>query len=400
MNRLRVVVVTLLALGMAVSTYLLWRHMVLIGGTSYGTIDVCQTAFGGGCDATLSSSLSIQLGIPLAGWGVVYYVSLVILLGLGWTQGETFETEATVGATFVAMIGAVASVVLTATMLSGSVPLCIACMAVHIINFALVLALKAQSQKTLFGLLGSIKAGTVYLFGGKTADPIASGWKLCGFITAALVGVVVYQFILIQTSHHAFEAKRLVAEFQATDIDDIPITDVDPIRGPANAKVTMIVFSSFQCPGCQVFTEYTNELIANFNKDVRVVFKHFPISTSCNPDAIIDAHPEGCQIAYAAVAASRQGEFWHFHDELFAHGKVESKKMITHIAEHCDIDIDQFNRDIDEANTIARVKRDIELGIRLGVKATPTVFLNGRRVRELSPEILDTLIRHELDSTN
>ena len=100
---LRLLCVTLIALGLAVSGYLLFRHFTLIGDQALLPDDFCSTVFGAGCDGALKSSLAVQLGLPLAGWGLVYFGTLAALLLLGWGIGDGFWSEATNAALLMAV---------------------------------------------------------------------------------------------------------------------------------------------------------------------------------------------------------------------------------------------------------------------------------------------------------
>ena len=104
--RWRLLCLTLIGLGLVVSVYLLARTFTLMVGGGPEAIDVCSAVFGASCDAALLSPTSRQLGIPLAGWGFVYYGTLACLLVLAWALGEAFELPATLGALLLAAAGA------------------------------------------------------------------------------------------------------------------------------------------------------------------------------------------------------------------------------------------------------------------------------------------------------
>ncbi len=127
------------------------------------------------------------------------------------------------------------------------------------------------------------------------------------------------------------------------------------------------------------------------------MFRHYPLGTACNLALQVDRHPRSCQAAWAAEAARRQGEFWAFHDGLFASNLNARESTIHGVARGAALDMERFETDRAAETTLARVRSDIELGARLGVDATPSVFLNGRRVRDISGRALELLIRRELE---
>jgi uncharacterized membrane protein len=128
----RISCITLIAVGLSVSAFLLWRHTQLAGTPPGGQGDVCSAIFGLACDQTLRSPTAIQLGLPLAGWGIVYYGTLVSLLLLGWFLGQPFDLAAALAALALASVAALLSIVLFGLMVSGQVafcPLCACCRA-------------------------------------------------------------------------------------------------------------------------------------------------------------------------------------------------------------------------------------------------------------------------------
>src|SRR5262249_34952381 len=112
----RIVCLALVGLGFSVSGYLLARTLALLDDRALGAWDVCSFVFHGSCDARLLDAESWKFGIPLAGWGIVYYSALGFILALGWMLGETFENEARLGALALSIAGGCLSLVLIGTM--------------------------------------------------------------------------------------------------------------------------------------------------------------------------------------------------------------------------------------------------------------------------------------------
>ena len=196
--RARTVSLILVGLGLAISVYLLWRHVVLTGGWAGGGTDVCSVVFGMGCDAALRSPASFQFGLPLAGWGLVYYATLAVFLLLARFLGKAFEFEAHFAALLLSLPAFLISLALAGITLTGDVPFCPLCALAHLINLVLVFSLKRLAVRPIAHLFQAFKPGGKYLLTGKTADPVLARWKLLGLFTAALVAVVAYQWVLIE----------------------------------------------------------------------------------------------------------------------------------------------------------------------------------------------------------
>lgn len=392
----------LIVWGLANSAYLLTRTWGLLADRGPGTIDVCSAMFGTGCDATLLSESSWQLGIPLAGWGLVFYCTLAALLGLAWWLGTAFKVEATLAALVIALLGACASLILAVVMLAGWAPFCPLCLVIHAINLTLAPIFRRSSGRTTRELFQVAKAGLAYLVGREPEGLNDAPWKVVGFLAAGLVAVVAYQWIYVESALRRAAAANdpkpvdVLRAYQSSPKQDLTV-DVDDARlGPADAPVQLVVFMSFQCPACAEFANELRPLRAEFGDKLCIVVKHFPLGKSCNPALKTDKQLRACEAALAAEAARRQGQFWPVHDALFQTDLEAAGDTFVRIAEQTSLDLPRFNTDRAAPETAAKVRADIELATRLGVSETPAVFLNEHRLPRFGPAILRVLIAHEM----
>lgn len=165
--------------------------------------------------------------------------------------------------------------------------------------------------------------------------------------------------------------------------------------GPADAKVTIVVFSDFECPFCQTFAKTVREsLPAKYPKDVRVVFKDFPIAA---------IHPWAHAAAEASHCFGNQSKdaFWVFHDWIFAHQKEITpenlREKVLALGKEKALDTGKLGSCLDTHATAATVNKSIEAGQNLQIQQTPTVFINGRMEPEAVPwPALDAVIQLEL----
>jgi protein-disulfide isomerase len=155
------------------------------------------------------------------------------------------------------------------------------------------------------------------------------------------------------------------------------------IRGNPDAPVTLEEFGDFQCPPCGKFSEFVEELLKEYNPRLRLVFRNFPLS----------GHEHAREAALAAEAAGLQGKFWEMHDTLYREQDTWSKapnvrELFESYAGTIGLDVDQFKKDIDGDKARERVDSDRALADFLGVKATPTLFINNRPVepKDKNPE--------------
>lgn len=169
---------------------------------------------------------------------------------------------------------------------------------------------------------------------------------------------------------------------------DVPIADDDPALGPANAPVTLVEFSDFQCPFCLRVAPTLKQLREAYGDRIRIVWKDFPLTS---------IHPQAFKAAEAAHCAREQGKFWEFHDVLFANQQALLVESLKQYAVDLGLDAAAFNTCLDTSKYNDRVQQHMGIGTGLGVNSTPTTFVNGRRVTGAQPyEVFSAIIEEEL----
>ena len=122
-------------------------------------------------------------------------------------------------------------------------------------------------------------------------------------------------------------------------------------------------------------------------KTVKIIFKNFPIRS----------HKFAVQAAVAALAADRQGKFWNFHDELFKQYNKLNEEKVQEIATKLKLDKAQFEKDRKDPLLLEQIKYDYNEGIQIGINSVPSVFVNGRKLKDRSLKGFQTLIDKELE---
>ena len=141
-----------------------------------------------------------------------------------------------------------------------------------------------------------------------------------------------------------------------------------PVKGAAEARVTIVEFSDFQCPYCGRVSPTLTRLLEEYPDDVRIVYKHLPLSF----------HSNALPAAKASAAAGRQGKFWEMHDELFLNQRALSEAKFVELAGKLGLDVERFQEDFKSAPVATEVAQDMSEARRLGVTGTPGFFVNGR----------------------
>lgn len=168
------------------------------------------------------------------------------------------------------------------------------------------------------------------------------------------------------------------------------IADHSPVKGPDNAKITIIEYTDFQCPYCSRGDKIVHNLLMKYQGKVKRVFKNKPLSS----------HEQAMPAAKAAMAAKIQGKFWEYHDRLFQFSRELDEEMFIQFAEELELDVDKFNKDR-ESETVAKwIESDLADAKKLDITGTPAFILNGALISGVRPvgffsEVIDRLLQEE-----
>ena len=167
-----------------------------------------------------------------------------------------------------------------------------------------------------------------------------------------------------------------------------PVTDSDHIRGNSNAKITLLEYSDFQCPFCQRHLPTITQLLDQYGDDIRVVYRHFPL-TSIHPQAQISAEASEC--------AAEQGKFWEMHDMLFANQTALDVASLKKYAGQLGLNQSQFDGCVDSGKYTAKVNAQAAEAQAAGITGTPGTFVNDQLVKGAYPvttfqQIIDPML--------
>jgi protein-disulfide isomerase len=207
------------------------------------------------------------------------------------------------------------------------------------------------------------------------------------FLTIGTISVIVlvfYSLRLKPVRAPQTETKTI----EPGSMSEPTVTFVNPSRGAADAKVTIVEFGDFECDACKELAANLEVALRTFPDDLRVVWKDMPNE---------DAHPLATPAAIAAHCADRQGKFWEYHDQLFERQSYLSEDEFAKIAVELSLDTEAWQKCYDARDTLPIVRKDFEEGLALGLVATPTIYIGAEsRTGALSVEQLTQLIREKL----
>ncbi len=154
-------------------------------------------------------------------------------------------------------------------------------------------------------------------------------------------------------------------------------TDNQPSRGAANAPVTVVMFTDFQCPACSAAHPVLQEVLKSYGDKIRFVVRDFPL---------VQLHENAYRAALAANAANAQNKFFEYTEILYQNqAKLDDESLVGY-ASRLGLDAKKFEADLKSKKFAPDVERDITDGKTLGLSGTPTIFVNGVKIRSLSAE--------------
>ena len=163
-------------------------------------------------------------------------------------------------------------------------------------------------------------------------------------------------------------------------------TDDQPVKGTANALVTIVEFTDFQCPSCARQHPVLEKIMSEFGDRVRLVVRDFPLSQ----------HANARKAAEAAEAAREQNKYWEYAGLLFRNQSELSVDKLRQYATDLGLDRARFDASLDSGKFADKVQRDLMDGHKLGVNGTPTLYINGKRISDNSYEALKSAIESAL----
>lgn len=184
------------------------------------------------------------------------------------------------------------------------------------------------------------------------------------FLSITVLGIIVFIFFGLRL--RPIEIPEIKTTSDTASLSEPTVTFVNPSKGSEDAKLTLIVFSDFQCDACATLADSLAVVLKTYPEDVRLVWKNLPNES---------LHPLAFPAAIAAHCAAEQDAFWEYHDELFAKQTYISESLFAQIASTLQLDVDTFQSCYDTRDTLPIVTKDYEEGIALGLTATPTLYV-------------------------
>ncbi|MCB9761940.1 MAG: thioredoxin domain-containing protein [Alphaproteobacteria bacterium] len=341
-----------------VSLYLtIQHHAATAGGES-----VCNINETFNCDIVNTSQYAELFGVPIALFGVGFYVGVAAFTLPAWQ-----EKEGTAKAPALLLLAAIPACGYSLFLAWASSTLgawCLFCMSLYTANALLLVA----------GVLATRPDGFTANIGAAL-----TGQNDRSIMTLIVAGLAAFAIGWLGWGKPA--APPLAEQVEA-DIGQlyesvngtVALSGHEPIWGSPSAEVLLVEFADYECPHCALMAKEVKALVTK-HPELRVAHRHYPLSSICNPSVPDVMHENACMAAAAAICAQEQGRFWEMNQQMFANQRFLSRDDIRFIAQNLGLDVDALDGCMSSPQTGARVSDDVEAGKTAGVYSTPSLFV-------------------------
>ena len=371
----RVIIIILVSAlaGAVVSGLLLLQHY-----NEAHTISLVSMMCGGettsGCSAVNRSQYAMLFGVPLAAFGLFFYLSISLLIGLA-SFGDVKTCEVSAGIALCGVgIALVADLVLLgiqAFALKTFCSLCLVTYAITVVMFIVLLPFRRGIGRVKFKELVQQSEGKVFI----------ASWLLGTVVLAVAVGAI--NLAMHYQDPTAFD-ERLTEiaydEYQKSPLQNIDVQGI-PFEGPVDAPIKIVLYSDFLCPWCRQIALTIQQHIKKWEPNVVVYFKNNPLDQLCNPYEKKNTHPGACWAALGGLCAQEQGLFWEYHDRIYnTPPRNPHLRDILKIGAEVGLDTTVMKQCLLSVPMQGKVHKQIEDGRTIGVTGTPNIFINGKKV--------------------
>jgi protein-disulfide isomerase len=368
----------LAVIGLACSIALTQHFYELRSGAA-GFKSYCNIGSKMNCDAVAASTWAEALpGLPISSVAAGWYAGLffIYLSALSFTV----RREAMRVALILVGISTVCSLFLLYIMAVQLGTYCLFCLALDAVNFiSLGILSSIIAQANRHGVHHGVHKGA------QDETTRFPHWKSFLATMAVSIFIAVVGLKGLDTISAGSDSLKEQAEAVfAHDPVAVSSSPTDLSIGPANAPITIVEFSDFQCPYCRIGAFTLHGVMSRFPQQVRVVMKPYAFDPSCNRFIDHPMHPVACEAARAAVCAGDQGKFEPVYENFFQNQESLGPGKVIAFAQEAGLNASALTACMNSNGSLAKVQESIEEADRLKVNSTPTFFINGYRVEGIA----------------
>lgn len=341
------------------------------------------------CDGAARTSTSQFLGIPLAYWGIFFYLLVLFLSMVDKLKNIKFlkflEVFKEPGAyiTFLSSIAFVCSMILASISLFKIHKLCILCFVTYFID----LLIAVISAKGLFKNIVADFKTTFFDF----IDGAKKYFKTFLVLLIASLSFLAYSGITLNFVPHV-KKSRAILKYRKIKYN--PYRVKGNLLGSENGSVVIELYSDYVCPLCYIHNIMLHQAAKDFS-NLKIIHHNFPFDRECNPYINVNMHPDACFMSRGALAAAKQGNYWEMSSLLYENQPKKMKDMVK-LADQLGFNRDKFIKDFESQEMTKELDNEIQKGSALEIDATPTMYINGEKIVGVKPyyELKEILIKH------
>ncbi len=399
----------LILIAIAVCTYLTLKHFhhleyitqTFTQKAAEEDPSICNINSTFNCDQVLASSYASFGSISVAGLGLVYF--LYLFLPSLYARLNPDRAQSLLALPFLSSIIALGFVGYFAYVSSAKInALCLFCISIYLFTFLIFLILKSVLNLSFAQIPSFIVSYIKDILGLDSSLKFDTHFFVYFLYTVLFMGlgllVLVAQENPTNKDMRDFDREALLRFFYLQKPASIN-PEGRPYWGNKDAKVKIIEFSDFECPHCKIASLNIIPRLKGYEDKVALYFFNFPLDKSCNRSVKGDLHDQACRAAKAAICANSQGKFWEYQDKLFEHLPDYAPEQLKDYAQRVGLNLNDWETCLNSDQAQQRVLDDIEAGIAVPVKGTPTILINGRKIGDwMNPYMLHTILDAELKS--
>lgn len=421
-SRLRRFVPIVALMGAAFASVSLFHYAEMIYGVQVGP-SFCNINAHFNCDAVNRSQYSQLFGVPIASYGLAFYLSLLVLSFAARDRSLLAPEQYYRVLYFFSALAVLVSIVLFCVAEFAIGTLCLMCVGVYVANLTLFLVahgLKPSHQNALQffsqGFSSTVRFPACLVGNKLSADRRSTCVAYC-FGALVLIGAIYFmpEFLYAAFLSKKEEAKTNAELYEVAFKDwdaqiavEIPFDDGgaamrDYAKGTPGAPIRIDEFADLECSACRMFYRGFEEIYQQHKDKIHFIFHNYPLDRACNSELEHDMHMHACYLAQFARCAGEQDKFWQVTDYLFNLEVIDDPSKSSSVRQEVEKSFELFGLDREAMSSCMlsprvanKIEADLELGRQLGVSGTPSLWLNGKKITVNHPLVVKMLIERLL----
>lgn len=371
-------------IGFGVSLYAFATHLKHSIDGSALSCDINETL---SCSKVYGSSYGEVAGIPLGAFGMAFF-GIVFTLGLMPKLADVSERWIGYWQFITGVVGLASSLFLAYVsyfVLNAVCPVCSIIHGLNVVLFVYTLVRFLKVKNTV-----NFAEPNAFLRMVSTSLMFVTPPLLIGVLAPSIAPMFFGKNTSETTSSTSTTAPReaLNPELFVVAKNNFVGKGEDYRKGSDNAKAVLMMWSDFECPACRAAADGIEKALAQYSPEkVLFVYRNYPLSSDCNPSVNSRMHANACNLAEASRCAGQQGKFWEYKEWAFSgqdfsdsqKAQFFSEAGLVNRAKDMGLDAARFEQCLKSDVEMPKIREDINVGNQVGVRATPTLFLNGKR---------------------